>query len=47
MKAEEINALAVLIAKCLNDNFNKDELIEVHILLCQVTSNIITYIKIK
>jgi len=47
MKAEEINALAVLIAKCLNENFTREELSEISILLSQINSNLQTFIRLK
>ncbi len=47
MKADEINTLALLIAKSLNEKSTKEELSEILALLCQIMSNLQTYLKIK
>lgn len=47
MNAEEINTLATLIAKCLNESFKKEELIEICILISQINSNLQTYIRLN
>ncbi len=45
MKADEINSLATLIAKCLSEKCSNEELIKISALISQIGFNIQTYIK--